>query len=72
MQNDTVYQRQMDAVVQAIQTYGADHVAGITVGNEYLLNSYGANGSPTDARGVAARTKLLGCESSFSSPSSLG
>lgn len=32
--------------------------------NEYLLLSYGQNGSPTDAKGVAARTKLLQCEPS--------
>ncbi|KAG0152166.1 hypothetical protein CROQUDRAFT_667483 [Cronartium quercuum f. sp. fusiforme G11] len=57
--NDTVYQRQMDAVVDAIKTYGSEHIAGITVGNEYLLLSYGDSGSPTDAKGVAARTTLL-------------
>ncbi|EST07417.1 Glycoside hydrolase, family 17 [Kalmanozyma brasiliensis GHG001] len=34
---DTV-QRQIDNVVDAVKTYGTDHIAGITVGNEYLLN----------------------------------
>lgn len=31
------YQRQRDAIKEALQTYGADHVAGITVGNEFML-----------------------------------
>jgi exo-beta-1,3-glucanase (GH17 family) len=31
------YQRQRDAIKEALQTYGLDHVAGITVGNEYML-----------------------------------
>lgn len=57
--NDTVYQRQMDAVVTAIQKYGTEHIAGITVGNEFLLLSYGDGGLPTDPKGVAARTTLL-------------
>ena len=26
-----------DAIIDALKTYGADHVAGITVGNEYML-----------------------------------
>ncbi|KAI8460849.1 glycoside hydrolase superfamily [Phakopsora pachyrhizi] len=57
--NDTVYQRQLDLVTDAIKNYGTEHIAGITVGNEYLLLSYGDGGSATDAKGVAARTKLL-------------
>lgn len=57
--NDTVYQRQMDAVTTAIRKYGTEHIAGITVGNEYLLLSYGDAGNATDPKGVAARTKLL-------------
>ncbi|KAF5364275.1 hypothetical protein D9756_000750 [Leucocoprinus leucothites] len=36
--DNSVYQRQRDAIQQALQTYGADHVAGITVGNEFMLN----------------------------------
>ena len=39
--NIIVYQRQRDAIKDALQTYGADHVAGITVGNEFMLK-YGA------------------------------
>ncbi|KAH9444274.1 hypothetical protein MJO28_002759 [Puccinia striiformis f. sp. tritici] len=57
--NDTVYERQLDAVTAAITKYGTEHIAGITVGNEYLLLSYGDGGSATDPKGVAARTTLL-------------
>ncbi|KAI9619229.1 hypothetical protein H4Q26_011910 [Puccinia striiformis f. sp. tritici PST-130] len=57
--NDTVYERQLDAVTTAIKKYGTEHIAGITVGNEYLLLSYGDGGSATDPKGVAARTMLL-------------
>jgi exo-beta-1,3-glucanase (GH17 family) len=35
--DDAAYTRQRDAVMQAIKTYGADHIAGITVGNEFML-----------------------------------
>ncbi len=35
--DDTVYSRQRDAIKEALQTYGRDHVAGITVGNEFIL-----------------------------------
>lgn len=31
------YQRQRAAIKEAIETYGPDHVAGITVGNEFML-----------------------------------
>lgn len=35
--NGTAYQRQRDVILQALKTYGKDHVAGITVGNEFML-----------------------------------
>ena len=35
--DDTAYQRQKQAIKEAIETYGTDHIAGITVGNEYML-----------------------------------
>jgi len=57
--NDTVYERQLNAVTTAIQKYGTEHIAGITVGNEFLLLSYGDGGLATDPKGVAARTTLL-------------
>ena len=31
------YRRQRDIIRQALETYGSDHVAGITVGNEFML-----------------------------------
>lgn len=36
--NQTTYDRQVAAVVDALKKHGADHVGGVTVGNEYLLN----------------------------------
>ncbi|KAJ6538531.1 glycoside hydrolase [Mycena vulgaris] len=38
------YVRQRDTIKEALQTYGADHVAGITVGNEFILNYLTDNG----------------------------
>ncbi|RDB20132.1 putative glucan endo-1,3-beta-glucosidase btgC [Hypsizygus marmoreus] len=32
------YERQRDILKDAIQTYGTDHIAGVTVGNEFMLN----------------------------------
>jgi len=37
--NGTEYQKQKQAIVSAIQTYGTDHIAGVTVGNEFMLKS---------------------------------
>jgi exo-beta-1,3-glucanase (GH17 family) len=31
------YERQRDTIKEALQAYGADHVAGVTVGNEFML-----------------------------------
>ncbi len=42
--NADTFQRQVDEIVDAVKKYGTDHIAGITVGNEYLLNG----GSVTD------------------------
>lgn len=36
--DDTAFQRQKLAIEDALKTYGADHVAGVTVGNEVMLN----------------------------------
>jgi len=38
------YTRQRDLVMDAIKTYGADHIEGLTVGNEWMLNYLNANG----------------------------
>jgi len=39
------YERQRDAIKLALQTYGVDHVAGITVGNEFMLNYVTGHGT---------------------------
>lgn len=39
--DSTAYDRQRDAIKDAIITYGTDHLAGITVGNEFMLKSVG-------------------------------
>ncbi|KAF8076634.1 glycoside hydrolase family 17 protein [Lyophyllum atratum] len=36
--DNAVYERQRDTIKEAILTYGADHIAGVTVGNEFMLN----------------------------------
>jgi hypothetical protein len=35
--NGAAYTRQKNLILDALKTYGADHVAGITVGNEFIL-----------------------------------
>lgn len=35
--NGAAYERQRDTLKEALQTYGADNVAGMTVGNEFML-----------------------------------
>lgn len=35
--NGVSYRRQRDILKEAIETYGTDHIAGITVGNEFML-----------------------------------
>ena len=37
--DSTAYQRQRDAIKDALTTYGGNNVAGITVGNEFMLKS---------------------------------
>ncbi|KAJ7780985.1 glycoside hydrolase [Mycena metata] len=41
------YARQRDLIQNALTTYGADHVAGVTVGNEFILDYLTANGGTT-------------------------
>ncbi|KAH9945047.1 glycoside hydrolase [Epithele typhae] len=55
------YVRQRDAIIDAIQTYGTDHISGITVGNEFILNYLGSNGgtSANDAVGNAGADLLI-------------
>ncbi|KAJ6539606.1 glycoside hydrolase superfamily [Mycena capillaripes] len=57
------YVRQRDLIKDALTTYGTDHVAGITVGNEFILNYLGDNGGtqqdPNGPVGLAGATLLL-------------
>ncbi|KAL1940239.1 hypothetical protein VTO73DRAFT_9191 [Trametes versicolor] len=55
------YERQRDAIIDALKTYGADHVAGITVGNEFMLNYLNANGGtvPNSDIGNAGAALLI-------------
>jgi len=43
--NGEAYNRQRDLIKDAIQTFGTDHVDGVTVGNEFMLNYLNANGA---------------------------
>lgn len=36
-QDNEPYVRQRDIIKDAIQKYGTDHIAGVTVGNEFML-----------------------------------
>ncbi|KAJ2922551.1 hypothetical protein H1R20_g14549, partial [Candolleomyces eurysporus] len=55
------YRRQRDIMKQAIETYGTDHIAGVTVGNEFMLNYLGANGAsdPNSAVGDTGAALLI-------------
>ncbi|KAJ7167457.1 glycoside hydrolase [Mycena filopes] len=57
------YVRQRDLIKDALTTYGADHVAGVTVGNEYILDYLGDNGGtaqdPNGPVGNAGAALLL-------------
>lgn len=37
--DQSAYDRQKKAIKEAIETYGVANIAGITVGNEYMLKS---------------------------------
>ncbi|KAF7352567.1 Glycoside hydrolase family 17 protein [Mycena venus] len=57
------YERQRDLIKDALTTYGTDHVAGITVGNEFILNYLTDNGGsqqdPNGPVGNAGAALLL-------------
>jgi len=44
----TAYERQRVVLEDALKKYGTDHIAGITVGNEYMLNYLTNNGGGED------------------------
>jgi len=43
--DDAGYTRQRDEINSALQTFGVDHVEGVTVGNEFMLNYLNENGN---------------------------
>ena len=56
------YVRQRDTIKDALQTYGVDHVLGVTVGNEFMLNYLTDNGggdSPNGDVGNAGAQLLI-------------
>ncbi|KAG9050181.1 hypothetical protein FS837_007079 [Tulasnella sp. UAMH 9824] len=59
--DDTVYTRQRDAVQRILQTYDINHILGLTVGNEFILNNMTAASAndPTGTVGVAAAEFLV-------------
>ncbi|KAK4686138.1 hypothetical protein P7C73_g3992, partial [Tremellales sp. Uapishka_1] len=54
--NDTAYDEQLSAIQNAIKTYGTDHISGITVGNEYILNTAGSEDMTSSTFATAVET----------------
>ncbi|KAG5648862.1 hypothetical protein DXG03_000211 [Asterophora parasitica] len=52
--DNTPYIRQREAIKSAIEIYGTDHIAGVTVGNEFMLN-YLTERKSNDAQSAIAR-----------------
>ena len=61
--NNTAYERQKQEIIDAINMWGSDHVAGITVGNEFVLDYMSGQSatqqSPNGAVGTAAAQILV-------------
>jgi exo-beta-1,3-glucanase (GH17 family) len=59
--NGTAYERQRDEIQTALQQYGAANVAGVTVGNEFILDAITEAGQtdPNGAAGNAAAQMLI-------------
>lgn len=59
--NGTAYTRQRNEIQSVIQTFGTDHIIGITVGNEFMLNYLTANGAsdPNSAIGNQGAALLM-------------
>jgi exo-beta-1,3-glucanase (GH17 family) len=49
--NGEAYNRQKSAIQSAIQAYGTDHIGGVTVGNEFILDYLNANNGGDDPNG---------------------
>ncbi|WRT66715.1 uncharacterized protein IL334_003678 [Kwoniella shivajii] len=54
--NETAYTSQVSAVSDALKTYGTDHVSGVTVGNEYILNTAGTDSLTSSVYLAAVKT----------------
>ncbi|WWC96433.1 hypothetical protein V866_003301 [Kwoniella sp. B9012] len=54
--NEEAYNDQVKAVEDALKTYGTDHVSGITVGNEYILNTAGTDSTTSSIYLSASKT----------------
>jgi exo-beta-1,3-glucanase (GH17 family) len=59
--NNAAYNRQRDVLKSALTTYGTDHIGGITVGNEYMLNylTDHASSDPNSAVGNQGAALLI-------------
>ena len=60
--NGAAYQRQRDIIKSAIQTYGTDHIEGVTVGNEFMLKygySSAAKRRTIDTDGTVISTTMV-------------
>lgn len=59
--NGTAYTRQRNEIQSVIETFGTDHISGITVGNEFMLNYLTANGAtdPNSAIGNTGAALLI-------------
>ncbi|OCF56932.1 glucan 1,3-beta-glucosidase [Kwoniella mangroviensis CBS 10435] len=54
--NEEAYNDQVKAVEDALKAYGTDHVSGITVGNEYILNTAGTDSTTSSIYLSASKT----------------
>ncbi|ORX37088.1 glycoside hydrolase superfamily [Kockovaella imperatae] len=56
--NETAYEAQVQAISSALTTYGVANVEGVTVGNEYILDTAGSNSNTSAAYDAAVETIL--------------
>nr|XP_019045226.1 glucan 1,3-beta-glucosidase [Kwoniella bestiolae CBS 10118]OCF24156.1 glucan 1,3-beta-glucosidase [Kwoniella bestiolae CBS 10118] len=54
--NEEAYEDQVKSVTEALKTYGTDHVSGVTVGNEYILNTAGTDSTTSSIYLSASKT----------------
>ncbi|KAF9006511.1 glucan 1,3 beta-glucosidase [Cyathus striatus] len=53
--DSAAYERQRETIKEAILTYGTDNVAGVTVGNEFMLNYVTAHSATSANDAIAAK-----------------